>query len=180
MKALLVVDMQVECFAGTPPRLDEAGTVRRINTLAARIRPTGLVVFIQHTDTGAYAHGSQGWRLLPELDVRSEDVLVEKSACDSFLETSLDAELRARNVSELIIVGCATDFCVDTTVRAAASHGYRVVVPSDGHTTRDRPHLSAQGVIAHHNYVWADLILPRGATVRVLPVSRVMDELSPT
>ena len=79
--------------------------------------------------------------------------------------------------SELVIVGCATDFCVDTTVRSAAARGYQVIVPSDGHTTRDRPHLSAQQVIAHHNYMWADLLLPRQQKVRVLPTNALLSEV---
>ena len=178
MRALLIVDMQVGCFTGEPPRLDPEGTVRRINALVAAIRGKSVVVFIQHTAAeDGFPRGSEAWRLVPALDIRPEDIVVEKAACDSFLETGLDAMLKERGVSEVIIVGCATDFCVDTTVRSAASHGYAVVVPSDGHTTRDRPHLSAQGVITHHNYVWSDLLLPRGRKVRVLTTEALLEEV---
>jgi nicotinamidase-related amidase len=178
MTALLVIDMQVGGFAGEPPRLDQEGTVRRINALAQAIRPHGLIVFIQHTDANeGYPRGSEPWQLLPTLDRGAGDELVEKAACDSFLETPLDALLRSRGITELVIVGCATDFCVDTTVRSAAARGYQVIVPSDGHTTRDRPHLSAQQVIDHHNYMWADLLLPRQQKVRVLPTDAFLLEI---
>ena len=40
--------------------------------------------------------------------------------------------LKSLGVSRLMISGCATDFCVDTTVRSAASHGFEVLVLSDG------------------------------------------------
>ena len=50
--------------------------------------------------------------------------------------------------------GSATDFCVDTTVRAAASRDYEVALIADGHTTRDRPHLEAAAIIQHHNWMW--------------------------
>lgn len=178
MKALLIIDMQVACFAGDPPRHDAAGTVRRINALAEAARPHGLVVFIRHTEpSGAFAHGSPGWQVLPGLVTQPADAFVEKPACDAFLETNLDELLRQRGVTELIICGCATDFCVDTTVRAAGAHGYGVTVASDAHTTRDRPHLCATKVIEHHNYVWADFILPRGRTIRVVPTAQVLGEL---
>ncbi len=178
MRALLVVDMQVGCFTGEPPRFDQDGTVRRINALAEVIRPRGLVVFIQHTDASdSFARGSEAWQLLPSLDRRPQDDTVEKTACDSFLETRLDTVLKWRGVTDLVIVGCATDFCVDTTVRSAAARGYRVTVPSDGHTTRDRPHLSATQVIAHHNYMWADLLLPRQQKVRVTTTDALLSEL---
>jgi nicotinamidase-related amidase len=175
MKALLVVDMQNGCFAGEPPRHDVHGTVRRINALARAIRPMGAVVFIQHTTVSdGYSRGSDAWRLLPSLDRDARDVIMEKTACDSFLETELDAFLRKRGVTELVIVGSATDFCVDTTVRAAAARGFHVTVPSDGHTTRDRPHLSAKQVITHHNYMWTDLLLPRQQKVRVMTTDAVL------
>ena len=178
MKALLIVDMQVACFAGEPPRYDADGMVRRINALAAAMRRHGLVVFVRHTEaTGPFAHSSPGWQVLSSLVIKPADRFVDKPACDSFLETNLDELLKQRDVTELVICGCATDFCVDTTVRTAGAHGYSVTVASDAHTTRDRPHLSATGVIAHHNYVWADFILPRGRTIRVVPTQQVLGEL---
>jgi nicotinamidase-related amidase len=73
------------------------------------------------------------------------------------------------------VTGCATDFCVDTTVRAAASRDYEVVVVADGHTTRDRPHLDAASIIEHHNWMWENLILPR-SQVRVVPTEELLGE----
>jgi nicotinamidase-related amidase len=49
---------------------------------------------------------------------------------------------------------------VDTTVRSALGRGYATIVPSDGHTTADRPHLSAEKIIAHHHAIWSDFIAP--------------------
>jgi len=181
MRALLVVDMQVGCFSGTPPRLDEAGTVSRINALAQALRPQGLVVFIQHTDADeGYPRGMAPWQLLPTLHQEAGDLTVEKTACDAFLETELHTLLQRWSVDELYIVGCATDFCVDTTVRAAAALGYRVTVASDAHTTRDRPHLPAGKIIEHHNYLWRDLLLPRKQKVRVVSTRQVLAELAST
>jgi nicotinamidase-related amidase len=54
----------------------------------------------------------------------------------------------------------------DTTVRSALAKGYRTTVPRDGHTTANRPHLSAAKIIEHHNAIWADFLSPVGpATV---------------
>jgi nicotinamidase-related amidase len=179
MNALLIVDLQAACFTEAKPRLDRPGLMSRVNALARAVRPRGLVILIQHTEeSGEFQRGSAGWQLLPELERHAEDAVLEKSACDSFLETELDALLQRRGVTDLIITGCATDFCVDTTVRSAGGRAYRVIVPSDAHTTADRPHLSAAHVIAHHNYVWADLILPRQKQIRVLPTEALLAELS--
>jgi nicotinamidase-related amidase len=178
MRALLVIDMQVGCFAGEPRRRDEAGTVARINRLAQAIRPAGLVVFVQHAEPAdGYAPGSADWQLLATLDRQPGDLFSEKTGCDAFLETDLHGRLRARGVTDLVIAGCATDFCVDTTVRAAAALRYRVTVAKDAHTTRDRPHLDAVRIIEHHNYMWAELQLPRQAKVRVVDTAALLAEL---
>jgi nicotinamidase-related amidase len=178
MKALLVIDMQVQCFTGLPPRRDEVGTVSRINALAKAVRPKGAVVFVQHADPAeGFAYGCVGWQLLPALDVDASDASVGKQGCDAFLETDLDSVLKGKSVDELIIVGCATDFCVDTTVRSATAHGYSVTVVSDAHTTRDRPHLDAAKIIEHHNFMWADLLLPRQKKVRLIATASLITEL---
>ena len=72
------------------------------------------------------------------------------------------ASLRASAIDRLIITGCATDYCVDTTVRSALARSYPTTVPSDGHTTSDRPHLPATKIIEHHNAIWSDFLAPRG------------------
>jgi nicotinamidase-related amidase len=158
--ALLVIDMQVALLEGAK-RFDADGVVRRINDLAHAVRAKGgAVVFIQHEDEDDFTHGAPGWRILPALDSRPEDVYVRKTACDSFYRSNLEHALRERGVTRLLVTGCATDFCVDTTIRSAASKDYAVAVVADGHTTADRPHLPAEKIIEHHNWMWARLILP--------------------
>ena len=43
--------------------------------------------------------------------------------------------LRRHKCRKLIFTGCATDFCVDTTIRSAVSYDFNVVVASDCNTT---------------------------------------------
>lgn len=179
MQALLVVDMQTGCFAGEPPRWDAESTIARINSLARALRRHGTVIFIQHTDhREGLAKDSKAWQILDSLDRTPEDAVIEKTACDAFLETDLESMLRSRSVSKLIVTGCATDFCVDTTIRSACSRGFTVTVPCDAHTTRDRAHLGAQKIIEHHNYMWANLLLPGNAKVRVMPTNDLLLELA--
>jgi nicotinamidase-related amidase len=103
--------------------------------------------------------------LLPELYVGENDIVVRKKSCDAFLDTDLADVLRIHGVDRLIVTGCATDYCVDTTVRSALARSYRTVVPADGHTTSDRSHMSAEKIIVHHNAIWADFIAPAGPAV---------------
>jgi hypothetical protein len=49
-------------------------------------------------------------------------------------------------------------------------------VVADEHTTRDRPHLGAEAIIQHHNWMWKNLILPH-SRVRVLPADRIISQM---
>jgi nicotinamidase-related amidase len=179
MIVLLIVDMQVGLFEGHPPRHDADGVVQRINAVARAVRAAGGgVVFIQHDDPrgGVLEPETAGWKILPVLERTHKDPVVRKRACDSFYETGLQDLLEKHGARQLIVTGCATDFCVDTTVRAAASRDYEVVVVADGHTTKDRPHLDAVSIIRHHNWMWENLILPT-SQVKVLPAASIVSDL---
>lgn len=102
--------------------------------------------------------------------------MIRKRACDSFYETDLQDTLQQHGSRRLIVTGCATDFCVDTTIRAALSLDFEVVVARDAHTTANRPHLDAVSVIEHHNSVWEELIHPR-IQVQVLPTAEIISAL---
>ena len=174
--ALIVIDMQLGSFGPDTPRFDTDGVVERINALAARARARGgLVIVVEHDVPPGDPHvpGSPGWQVLPALRREDGDGSIRKTTCDCFHDTDLEARLRAAKISRLFLTGCATDFCVDTTVRRAAIMGFETWAPSDGHTTADRPQLSAPQVIAHHNYVWADLIAPTGP-VRVMSTEEIL------
>ncbi|TAJ42011.1 MAG: cysteine hydrolase [Reyranella sp.] len=166
--ALIIIDMQQGAFGEGPPKHDAAGLIGRLNKLADAVRARGgAVVFIQHDGPpGDPFHPDQpGWKLVEDLGPHPADTVIRKKSCDAFLETSLEEFLRLRSIDRLIITGWATDYCVDTTVRSALARGYPTVVPSDGHTAANRPHLPAEKIIEHHNAIWTDFIAPRGPAV---------------
>ena len=170
MKALIIIDMQEASFCDFDQH-DSAGVVDRINMLSARTRENGgKVIFIQHDGTeeeGLFPQ-TPGWNILSSLTKNDSDIVVRKTTNDSFCKTLLHKTLNDLSAEEIIISGWATDFCVDTTIRAAVSLGHNVVVVSDCHTLCDRPHLSAAKIIEHHNWVWQNLLSPN-KVVRVLP-----------
>jgi nicotinamidase-related amidase len=173
--ALLVIDMQQGSLAGPRPPHDVHGVVNRINSLAARVRASGgVVVYVQHDGPPGdpFHPDAPGWPLLAGLTPASDDTFTRKTACDAFLDTNLDDVLKQNGVERVIVTGWATDFCVDTTVRSTLARGYQTIVPADGHTTTDRPHLLAPKIIEHHNFVWSDFISPGGAAT-VMPCASI-------
>jgi|GEM_PF-4106979 nicotinamidase-related amidase len=124
-----------------------------------------------------FAEGEPGWEFLDSLDIQTADCIVAKTICDSFYGTKLKEILEQNGVDELFIVGWATDFCVDTTVRSAGSREYTITVVGDAHTAADREHLSGQVIIQHHNAVWSAMDVAK-SPIRVASAAEVIDILS--
>lgn len=155
--AFLIIDVQRGLFCADPPPWAADGIIERINACSAAFRKAGAPVFvIQHdgTDEEELSPGSSGWELMAELEISREDIRLRKTTCDAFYGTALHEELRQRGIKHLVISGYATEYCIESTVRAGVSRDYQVWVVSDAHTTNDTPVLSARKVIEHHNHTW--------------------------
>lgn len=87
---------------------------------------------------------SEGALLHPLLNAQDIDAVFHKGenpAVDSYsaffdnghrYKTGLDAWLQERKISELVVLGLATDYCVKFTVLDALNLGYSVTVITDG------------------------------------------------
>lgn len=179
MDVLLVIDMQQGLFE--QPRHQDARVITNVNRLADAVRARqGRVIYVQHDEPGSELEpGSAGWQLHTDLTPSPHDSRVRKTACDSFLDTELGFLLAEQPVDRLLICGCATDFCVDTTLRSAAAQGFDVVAVTDAHTTADRPHLSAEQIIEHHHFMWQHLSLPQGRSVTLLTTDELLGATQP-
>ncbi|WP_424464374.1 cysteine hydrolase [Pseudoclavibacter helvolus] len=138
--ALVVVDLQA-LTVGNAAAVPLAQVRERVAALLARFRAAGSsVAFAISTGTplGRTAAGAGG-RVWPDallalddgLVVGTEELLVSRSALSAFSGTDLDAQLRARGVTQLVLVGLATTFGIESTARAAYDLGYNVVVVRD-------------------------------------------------
>jgi nicotinamidase-related amidase len=170
-KALLVIDMQKGSFTEATPRHNTEGVVQIINSLAAAFRAKSWpVLFIQHDGStmNEFVPFTTEWELLDDLEIGPNDVRIDKYANDVFYRSELGQKLNALAINELVITGCATDFCVESTIQSAVSKDYNVTVIEDGHTTGNRPSLRAHQVIDHYNWVWKNMIPTKGK-IEVLP-----------
>jgi nicotinamidase-related amidase len=151
--ALLIIDMQQGLCEGEGRAHASDEVIARINHVANRLREAGVpIVFIQHESTSGYLeHGTREWQLADGLQVQPGDLQVRKKTPDAFLNTDLEALLKARGVEEVIVCGMYTEFCIDTTVRRALALGYPVTLVADAHTSAGNEVLGAPQVIAHHN-----------------------------
>jgi len=153
--ALIVIDFQNAVLI--EPAAHQAGLVlERIRSVIAAARASGTpVIYIQHEEADCeWEAGSDSWQFPSAIAPQAGDFVSAKGQCDAFFGTGLHQHLRAQGIGRVVICGYATEFCIDTNVRHAASSGLETVVVADAHTTRDRDHLAAPGIIAHHNATW--------------------------
>lgn len=158
-KALLVIDMQNGLFHASPAPFAAESVLANIKQLIALANQAHAPIFFaRHTgpDGSPFAESSPLTQLIPELQMNaSHDRVFVKRYPNCFRDTELLAALKSADIQELVIVGMKSEYCVDTTCRAAADLGFRVVLIEDGHTSVDNGVLSAEQIIAHHNQTLA-------------------------
>ena len=79
--------------------------------------------------------GSQDAKMVDELSPGEDEMVFPKTSSSVFISTNIDYVLRNLGTRYLIIVGCLTDQCVDSSVRDACDLGYLVTVPTDACVT---------------------------------------------
>jgi len=157
--ALLIIDMQQGLFHGPAAPFAADSILSNITLLITKARQSQVPVFFARhlgPDNSPFNEQSPLTRLIPELQVSPQsDIVFTKRYPSCFRDTGLQLQLRQRGIKQLVIAGMKTEFCVDTTCRAAPELGFNVALISDAHTTVDNPHLSAERIIGHHNQTLA-------------------------
>lgn len=147
--ALVLIDLQTG-VVGIPSAHPIESVVANSAALAEAYRAKGLsvaLVNVSGTAPGRTERGkAQGHRggsrtlppeatvLVPELNAQSSDILVTKTTLGAFLSTDLDAQLRARGVTQIVLGGVATTSGVESTARTAYELGYHVAFVLDAMT----------------------------------------------
>src|SRR6266851_4433505 len=159
--ALVVVDMQnAFMLPGIAHALCPMAEkiVPNINRLAEAVRATGgTVVWIKTTfkddalqswstyfemvtpqlraqRIAALTADSKGHELWGALDVRPDDLIVEKNRFSAFIQGSSDlAEvLRSRGLDTILVTGTVTNVCCESTARDAMMLNFKTIMVSDG------------------------------------------------
>lgn len=148
--ALMIIDLQ-KGIVGLPLIHPIEGVIARARALADAFRERGLPVVLVNVAGGAPGRTEQprqmgsrpdGWTdLIPELDRKAADIVATKRTWGAFASTDLDAELKARGVTQVVIAGVATGTGVESTARQAYEAGFNVTLALDAMTdTRPEAH----------------------------------------
>jgi len=168
--ALVVIDLQRAFMdVGAPSEVAQAREiVPAVNRVAAAVRDAGGSVawvqasfdrrgwplFFDHMVApehsvrilAALQPGAELHALWPGLDVRAEDLCVPKYRLSAFLPgaSPLPLILRDRGIDTVLIAGCMTNVCCDSSARDAVMTDFRTVMISDANAARtDAAHLAA-------------------------------------
>ncbi len=81
---------------------------------------------------------SPGFQIVPEIDVKPLDIIIDKTANGAFTYTELEHVLRAQGITHLLFTGCTTDVCVHTTLREASDRNFQCLVIEDACASGDQ------------------------------------------
>jgi nicotinamidase-related amidase len=88
------------------------------------------------TGTPALWHrGTFEHEVVAALAPASGELVIDKNTSSAFSSTGIEWLLRNMGVETLVLVGMATDMCVETTARDAADRGFNVIVVEDATAT---------------------------------------------
>lgn len=148
--ALIVVDLQ-KGIIGLPAIHPIGSIIERARALADAFRERDLPVVLVNVAGGAPGRTEQprqsgsrpeGWTdLIPEMNQQPRDIVVTKRTWGAFASTDLEAQLKARGVTQVVIAGVATGTGVEATARQAYEAGFNVTLALDAMTdTRPEAH----------------------------------------
>jgi nicotinamidase-related amidase len=136
-RGLLIVDIQQDYFPGGAfPLVEPEAAARAAHTVLESFREAGdHVVHVRHlwdaADATFMRPATAGIEIHPLVSPAEGELVMTKTEPNAFLGTDLAAQLAAREVDELVVVGMMSSMCVDSTVRAGAELGFTVTVVHD-------------------------------------------------
>ncbi|KQQ93184.1 hydrolase [Leifsonia sp. Leaf325] len=141
--ALLVIDLQAGTTAN-PSAHPIDGIIDRAISLVDAFRVHSLPVVlatVTGTPTGRTGYGPGGrefpteWSaLVPRLSPQPDDIILRRTTWSAFAGTDLTTRLVDLGVTQVVVVGLATSFGVESTARAAHDLGLNVALPTDAMT----------------------------------------------
>ena len=96
--------------------------------------PLGVGATVSTPDGGSgriLVSGSWGTEIVPELAPAPGDIVVAKHRYSGFFETPLDSILRRLGARHLVVTGCSTSVCVESTIRDAMFRDYQCLLLED-------------------------------------------------
>jgi ureidoacrylate peracid hydrolase len=132
---------------GYKPDLSDLGAPNSVNRVRhLRLGVGEKITAPNGSESRILIRDTRNTEIVPELKPQPGDDVIYKTRYSGFFETDLDARLKKFGVTHLIITGCTTSICVDSTARDAMFRDYLCVLLADcmrepiGHGSRRSNH----------------------------------------
>ncbi|OIR08062.1 isochorismatase family protein YecD [mine drainage metagenome] len=145
--ALLVIDLQTGIVALPALAGQLSGVIRQAATLAGAFRRHALPVVLVNVTGGPPGRTERprtrstvtpaDAAFCPELNRQPQDHVVTKTTPGAFTRTGLEAYLRSRSVTQVVLAGVATSNGVEVTARQAYELGFNVTLAIDAMADAD-------------------------------------------
>jgi nicotinamidase-related amidase len=130
------------------------------------------VIYVRHDDGEGeeLTKGVPGFEIYEEIEPEDGEIVFDKSYNSIFNKTGLREYLKEKHITNLIIMGLQTEYCIDATLKAGIEHGYRMIVPIGTITTRDNGEFTAKQLNDFYHYtIW------NGRFAKVIPMDKVKE-----
>lgn len=93
-----------------------------------------------------------GHQIVADLSPQQDEPVVRKHRSSAFWGTNLDLLLRSNGVETVVVTGCTTEGCVESTARDAMFSSYYVVVAEDCVASDDPVQHEASMLLMRHRF----------------------------
>ncbi|MCZ8521230.1 MULTISPECIES: cysteine hydrolase family protein [Paenibacillus] len=166
--ALCIIDMQEGFLGHRRSEPGMASVCEVINHTAGLLRAQGHPVIHIRDVEAADEWTSGDLAILPDIDVREEDLHLEKSHSNAFWETELEAVLRESGAGFVIVCGFAAEHCVLFTYQGAVERGWRAAILQGGILSEHRETVHGTYLLRHIvSYPVVEHIMEQAAAGRI-------------
>ncbi|MFH1649770.1 MAG: isochorismatase family cysteine hydrolase [Candidatus Woesearchaeota archaeon] len=113
--------------------------IANTNKLLAHARKNKWkIIWTRHEEPeseGAFKPGTEGVKLMSQLDISADDTIIVKNIISPFLNNSLDEELDG--IENVVVSGILTNLCVRMTVEESYDRGLNITLVKDCCATFD-------------------------------------------
>lgn len=149
MKALLVIDVQQALKQYHQPHVNE--TIEWINLLILEMEKQGhRVIYIRHNELNSeFEPNSELWQFHENLLIKSH-IVIDKWHHSSFYQTSLKDILIEKSISDVILCGFQTEYCIDATMKTGHFLDFNMTLIKEAHHTFDQEYFYKERIKMHY------------------------------
>jgi ureidoacrylate peracid hydrolase len=114
------------------PDLSDAGSSDAPNRTRHLLLGVGQTVYAPDgTESRILIRDTWNTDIVSELEPHPDDIVIYKNRFSGFYQTNLDDTLKQLGVKHLLVTGCTTSVCVESTIRDAMFRDYQCVLLED-------------------------------------------------